>query len=101
MTSTDTDVISDPNVTILTSSNPYMLLVFSIDDVENLLWDSSRIDWFKDDIVSSRFLNVNDIDYSVIVSNLEWENLLTKLAIELFELYDYLAPVHFHCTFGL
>jgi hypothetical protein len=78
-----------------------MSLIFSVYNVEDLLRNRSRIDAFKNYVVSFWLLNINDVNNPIIVCYLKREYLLAKLTVHLFELYHDLTFVYFHGALGL
>ena len=73
-----------------------MRFILGVDDVENFLWYSRRIDTLEHDIVSLWLVNVHNIHYFVVVCNLEGEYLFTQLAIHFLELDNDLPLVYLH-----
>lgn len=81
MASAHRDVICDTHITFLTSADADVGFVFGIDDIEHFLRDCGRIDGLKDYIVIRWFVDVDNINQAVIMSYLEWENLLAKFTV--------------------
>lgn len=90
----DADVISDANIRFLASAYFDQRLVLGVDNIEYFL--AVAVQALKYDVVFFRLINLNDVDYAVVVSNLEGKHLLAKLAVHLLELNDDLAPVDLH-----
>ena len=101
MTAAHTDIISDSNITFLASSNFYMRTVFRVDDIEYLLRDSSWVNGLQYNEIALWFFNIHNINDSLIVSNLEWEELFADLTIKFFEFNHNLLFVNFDCPFSL
>ena len=101
VTPADTDVVGDAHIRVLAPPNADVLLVLSVDDVEDLGRDGRRVDGLEDYIVAGGPLDVDNVDDPVVVRDLEGEHLLAQLAVHLLELDDDLAPMYFDCPLGL
>jgi hypothetical protein len=52
MTPADTDVVGYAHVRVLAPANADVLLVLSVDDIEDLGRDGCRVDGFEDNVVA-------------------------------------------------
>lgn len=94
-----TDVISDANVTLLAPTHFNQRLVLSVYDKEHFL--GLTVQRFKDYEVFLRFLYLHYVYYSIIVSDLEREDLFAEFTVKFLEFNDDLIPVYLHSALGL
>ncbi len=85
MTTWDTNVICNPDVGVLATTNLDLLLVFGVDNVKDLLIGLLPIDpsmnRFKHYVISLGLIDVHDVNESIPVSDCEREELFAQLAI--------------------
>lgn len=79
-------VIGYSHIGFLASAHFDLLLVLCIDYVEYFLIGllsvrSGRVDGFKNNVIFLGFVNVNDINQSIFMSNSKREVLLAQLAV--------------------
>ena len=73
---THTYVVGDAHIGLLPAPNADVLLVLSVNDIEDLLRDSGGGDRLEHDVVLLRLFYVYDVDQAIVMRDLERENLL-------------------------
>jgi hypothetical protein len=95
--STDTNIICNSDITLLTSSDAYLSFVLCVNDIKDFL--GAAIQRLKNDEMRGWLVYLYNVYYFVVVYNLKGEKLLAEFTVQFLKFDNHLSSMNLHGSF--